>query len=188
MHQKKIDKIMLETAKLWSKMSKCKRSQVGAVIAKDERIISIGYNGLPSKFEPDSCENESTKIFCNFCKKEITKFITLKNEEIFCPFCKRKLGKLESVDGNLKKYSGEFTVIKKCITNPQVIHAEANAILFCAKNGISTKGCTLYVTMSPCIECAKMIIQAGIKRVVFENQYRKDEGIKLLQSCGIEIK
>lgn len=72
-------------------------------------------------------------------------------------------------------------------TKPYVLHAEANAITKVAKSGNSSDGATLYVTASPCIECAKLIIQAGIRRVVYSEMYRYSDGIELLQKAGIEI-
>ncbi len=72
-------------------------------------------------------------------------------------------------------------------TKPYVLHAEANAITKVAKSNNSSAGSTLYVTSSPCIECSKLIIQAGIKRVVFTENYRLDDGIDLLKRAGIEI-
>jgi len=74
------------------------------------------------------------------------------------------------------------------VTKPYVLHAEANAITKVAKSPNSSDGSTLYVTSSPCLECAKLIIQSGIKRVVYGEQYRIDDGIRLLQRAGIEIK
>ncbi len=73
------------------------------------------------------------------------------------------------------------------ITRPYVLHAEANAISKVAKSGNSSEGATLYVTASPCIECAKLIIQAGIKRVVYRDEYRLTDGIDLLAKAGIEV-
>lgn len=73
------------------------------------------------------------------------------------------------------------------VTKPEVLHAESNAISKCAKWGGSTNYATLYVTMSPCYECAKLIIQAGIKRVVYKEQYRDDTGIRLLERAGITV-
>jgi len=73
------------------------------------------------------------------------------------------------------------------ITKPYVLHAEANAITKVAKSNNSSEGATLYVTASPCIECAKLIIQAGIKRVVFSEKYRTEDGINLLQKANIEV-
>lgn len=72
-------------------------------------------------------------------------------------------------------------------TKPYVLHAEANAITKVAKSGNSSEGATLYVTASPCIECSKLIIQAGIKRVVYRDEYRLTDGIDLLKAVGIEV-
>ncbi len=72
-------------------------------------------------------------------------------------------------------------------TKPYVLHAEANAITKVAKSNNSSLGATLYVTASPCMECAKLIIQSGIKRVVFSDAYRIQDGIELLKRAGIEI-
>jgi dCMP deaminase len=72
-------------------------------------------------------------------------------------------------------------------TKPEVLHAEANAITKIAKSTQSSDGSTLYVTLSPCPECAKLIIQSGIKRVVYKNLYRKTEGIDLLEKAGIKV-
>lgn len=76
----------------------------------------------------------------------------------------------------------------KLVTNPLVLHAEANAILKCAKNGgVSSEGSTLYVTMTPCVECCKLIIQAGIKNVFYRNQYRDMSSLKILERAGIPV-
>lgn len=73
------------------------------------------------------------------------------------------------------------------VTKPYVLHAEANAITKIAKSGNSAEGATLYITASPCLECSKLIIQAGIKRVVYHDEYRLDDGVKLLTRAGIEV-
>ncbi len=73
------------------------------------------------------------------------------------------------------------------VTKAYVLHAEANAISKVAQSGNSSKGATLYVTASPCIECAKLIIQAGIRRVVYRDEYRLTDGVDLLRRAGIEV-
>lgn len=73
------------------------------------------------------------------------------------------------------------------VTKPYVLHAEANAITKVAKSNNSSEGATLYITASPCMECSKLIIQSGIKRVVYRDEYRLDDGIKLLKRAGIEV-
>ena len=72
-------------------------------------------------------------------------------------------------------------------TKPYVLHAEANAITKIAKSNNSSDGATLYVTSSPCLECSKLIIQAGIRRVVFSEAYRINDGVELLQRAGVEV-
>lgn len=129
--QSMLDKRYLRMARIWAENSYCKRRQVGAIIVKDQMIISDGYNGTPSGFE-NICEDESGT------------------------------------------------------TKPYVLHAEANALTKVARSNNSSEGATLYVTASPCLECAKLIIQSGIKRVVYNELYRITDGIDLLTRAGIE--
>ena len=119
-------------AGIWAENSYCKRRKVGALIVKDQMIISDGYNGTPSGFE-NVCEDENDA------------------------------------------------------TKPYVLHAEANAITKVAASSNSSKGATIYITSSPCIECAKLIIQSGIRRVVFSEKYRTLEGYDLLVRAGIQL-
>jgi len=144
-----IDKYCLNIAVQCAKQSTAIKLKVGAVIIKDNHIISDGYNGTPSGFN-NTCET---------CTKGIDNCTEVK----FCRNC------------------------KYFKTKDEVLHAESNAILKCAKDGIATKNTTLYITHSPCIDCAKLIIQAGIKRVVYLDKYRKDDGIKLLKKYNIKI-
>ena len=119
-------------AKIWAENSYCKRRQVGALVVKNQMIISDGYNGTPSGFD-NVCEDDTNTTF------------------------------------------------------PYVLHAEANAITKLARSSNNSDGSTLYVTDAPCIECAKLIIQAGIKRVVYAKEYRLTDGIDLLKQAGIEV-
>lgn len=73
------------------------------------------------------------------------------------------------------------------VTKPEVIHAELNCIMKAAREGVSCIGATVYVTLSPCIQCSAMLVQAGVKRVVYKQQYRDDSGVELLKSCGILV-
>ena len=86
----------------------------------------------------------------------------------------------------------EDTICPKCqgakkITNNKVVHAEKNLIAFCAKRGIPTDGCTVYVTLSPCVDCASLMKQAGIVKVIYDEQYRDTTGIEFLQEIGVEV-
>ncbi|MGB3344785.1 MAG: dCMP deaminase family protein [Aequorivita sp.] len=130
--QRKYDIAYLRMAQEWSKLSYCKRRQVGALIVKDKMIISDGYNGTPTGFE-------------NICEDD---------------------------EGFTKWY---------------VLHAEANAILKVASSTQSCKGATLYITMSPCRECSKLIHQAGITRLVYHIEYKDNEGIAFLKKAGVSI-
>jgi dCMP deaminase len=151
----KYDKVMMETAHLWAKESYCKRRQVGCVIAKDGRIISIGYNGTVSGVD-------------NICEGE-------------CPSC-NGTGFYPELQENCILCSG-----KGLITNDLVMHAEQNSLLFCAKNGISTNGCTAYVTTSPCGHCSKLLASAGIVRVVYDDEYKQLGGLEMLKSIGVKV-
>ncbi|MGZ0015489.1 deoxycytidylate deaminase [Yeosuana sp. AK3] len=131
--QLRYDKAYLRIAEEWGNLSYCKRKQVGALIVKDNMIISDGYNGTPSGFE-------------NFCEDE---------------------------NGYTKWY---------------VLHAEANAILKVASSTQSCQGATLYITLSPCKECSKLIHQAGIVKVVYSKVYKDDSGLKFLEKAGIKLK
>ena len=128
--QETLDKRYLRMASIWAENSYCQRRKVGAIIVKNQMIISDGYNGTPAGFE-------------NIC---------------------------EDSDG---------------ITKPYVLHAEANAITKVARSNNSSDNATLYVTASPCVECAKLIIQAGIKRVVFNELYRVTDGLEFLARAGV---
>lgn len=130
--QKELDTRYMRMAVIWAENSYCQRRKVGALIVKENMIISDGYNGTPSGFE-NVCEDENN------------------------------------------------------MTKPYVLHAEANAITKIARSSNSSEGATLYVTASPCIECAKLIIQAGIKRVVYAEKYRLEDGIELLRRAGVEV-
>lgn len=149
--QYKIDQRYLRMARIWSENSYCVRRQVGALLVKDRRIISDGYNGTPTGF-PNVCE--------------------------YIPNIDKPTTRDEIIKAN------ELGV--ELHTHSYVLHAEANAITKIAKSNNSSEGATLYVTASPCMECSKLIIQSGIKRVVYSEEYRIMDGIKLLEKAGIE--
>ena len=130
--QEILDKRYMRMAYIWAENSYCERRKVGALLVKDQMIISDGYNGTPAGFE-NVCEDENNA------------------------------------------------------TKPYVLHAEANAITKIARSNNSSAGATLYVTASPCIECSKLIIQSGITRVVYADNYRLSDGIELLQRANVEL-
>lgn len=130
--QRRYDIAYLRMAREWAQLSHCERKKVGALIVKDNTIISDGYNGTPTGFE-------------NFCEDEA---------------------------GYTKWY---------------VLHAEANAILKVASSTQSCRGATLYITMSPCKECSKLIHQAGITRLVYHIDYKDESGLDFLKKAGVNI-
>lgn len=130
--QLRYDLAYLKMAKSWSELSHCSRKKVGAIIVKNDMIISDGYNGTPSGF--DNC-------------------------------CENNIGE----------------------THWYVLHAEANAILKVAKSTNNCEGATLYLTLSPCKDCSKLILQAGIRRVVYAMDYKDTEGVQFLKSAGIDV-
>ena len=157
-----LDKRYLRMARIWSENSYAIRRKVGCLIVKDRMIISDGYNGTPSGFE-NVCED----VECSWsykCSKAAMPIDEVKSVE-HCKDC---------------PYS-------KLVTKPYVLHAEANAISKLAKSLNNSEGATLYVTDEPCLECSKMIIQAGIKRVVFWRDYHSHDGVQLLLRAGIKI-
>ena len=130
----------MEIAGIISKQSKAQRLQVGAIVVKDDRIISIGYNGMPAGWDND-------------CEEEI--------------------------------YQQDGTTGLK--TKPEVLHAETNAIAKLARSTESGLDSDLFVTHSPCLDCAKLIYQSGIGRVFYGENYRDDAGINFLAKSGVTV-
>ena len=144
----KFIKAYMDVAERFSQLSHAQRLKVGAIVVKDDRIISIGYNGMPSGWD-NCCEDEVENTF-------------------------------QSPDG------AAFTT-KSLKTKPQVLHAESNAITKLAKSTESGRDGIMFCTHSPCIECAKLIFQSGISKVIYNNDYRSDEGINFLKDSGVVV-
>jgi|SRR5690606_6112963 len=146
MERPEFDDIFMELAVNLAKRSHCIKRHVGAVLAKDTRIISIGYNGPPAGTH--NCDEEWPETGCSPDSK------------------------------------GSCTL---------AIHAEQNAIMFAVKNKASVEGSTLYVTLSPCLACARIIFSMGIEKVIYLNSYaayknlQRDEGIEFLKRFGVEV-
>ena len=194
--QLELDKRYIRMASIWAENSYCQRRKVGALIVKDKMIISDGYNGTPSGFE-NVCEDENnlTKPYVLHAEANaITKIARSNNSSDGatmyvtaspCIECAKLI-----IQAGIKRvvYSEHYRLEdENNLTKPYVLHAEANAITKIARSNNSSDGATMYVTASPCIECAKLIIQAGIKRVVYSEHYRLEDGIELLKRAGIEV-
>lgn len=133
----KWDKAHMKAAEVYSQLSSAKRLQVGAVIVKENRIISIGYNGMPAGW---TNECETTDEYGN-----------------------------------------------RPVTKPEVLHAETNAIAKVARSSESCEGATIYTTHQPCLDCAKLIYQSGISRVVWKHPYKTKIGLEFLEDCNIQV-
>jgi dCMP deaminase len=139
------ERVLMESAKLWALRSTCSRAQVGAVIARDGRILSTGYNGAPAGLS--HCAH---------------------------PDQEAGAGLLGSTQG----------IQEGCRAS---VHAEANAIAYAARHGIRLEGASLFTTLSPCVECAKLVINAGITMVYVDQMYRDPGGRQQLNAAGIYV-
>ena len=139
--KEKLKLAYMKTAETFAELSHARRLHVGAIVVKDDRIISIGYNGMPAGWDND-CEDQ-----------------------------------IYEDDG--------FHITLK--TKPEVLHAETNAIAKLARSTESGLNSDLFVTHSPCLDCAKLIYQSGIKRVFYGTHYRDSAGIDFLKASGIEV-
>ena len=172
MKQKYIDYYM-DVAERTGKLSHAVRRQVGAVIVKDNRILSYGYNGMPSGWD-----NE-----CEYKEYAGDAGGWLQPEEIFerWPYTEEVTKITES--GEEWKYNARY----RLVTKDEVLHAESNAIAKVSGSTESSEDATLFVTTAPCIHCAKMIFQSGIKSVYYRDSYRDTKGIDFLQKGGINV-
>jgi dCMP deaminase len=136
----KLKQAYMDTARIFAELSHARRLHVGAIVVKDNRIISIGYNGMPAGWDND-CED-------------------------------------------VIQHSDDTTSLK---TKPEVLHAESNAITKLARSNDSGLDADIFVTHSPCVECAKLIYQSGIRRVFYGTSYRDNNGIDFLTKSGIHV-
>ena len=136
----KLKQAYMKTAETFAELSHARRLHVGAIVVKDDRIISIGYNGMPAGWD-------------NNCEDTI-------------------------------QHSDDTITLK---SKPEVLHAETNAIAKLAKSTESGDGAVLFVTHSPCLDCAKLIFQSGIRSVFYRNSYRSTDGTKFLERSGVTV-
>ena len=133
----------MKAAEVYSQLSSARRLHVGCVVVKDNTIIGIGYNGMPSGWN-NNCEDE----------------ITIEEDEKF---------------------------IKGLKTKPEVLHAETNALAKIARSTNSSDGASMFITHAPCLDCAKLVYQSGIKSVYYRNSYKNTDGIDFLNKCNVEV-
>jgi dCMP deaminase len=130
----------MDVAERFAQLSSARRLHVGAIVVKDDRIISIGYNGMPSGWD-NNCED-------------------------------------------VIQHSDDTVTLK---SKPEVLHAETNAIAKLAKSTESGDGAVLFVTHSPCLDCAKLIFQSGICSVFYRDSYRSTDGTAFLERSGVKV-
>lgn len=147
--KQKFIKLYMDWAHRAAELSYARRLHVGAVIVKDDTVISYGYNGMPAGWD-NNCEYDD-------------------------------IGFSDPVFGKPQ------TVINRGLkTKPEVLHAESNAIAKLARSNNSGLGAELFITHSPCLECAKLIFQSGIKKVYYRENYRDNKGLEFLSKSGVE--
>lgn len=162
----KFKQAYMKTAETFAELSHARRLHVGAIVVKDDRIISIGYNGMPSGWD-NNCED---KVW----DKGAGGWLSPEEIEEQYPY---------------EEYHPEA----KCVvryglkTKPEVLHAETNALAKLAKSTESGNGATMFVTHSPCLDCAKLIYQSGITNVFYRNAYRSDDGVRFLEQSGVKV-
>ena len=167
MKQKLLDAYM-KTAETFAECSTAIRLHVGAIVVKDDRIISIGYNGMPSGWD-NNCEN------VEWCSAG--GWLSAEEIEEGWPY----EGTYLDADGNTMQ--GRY----RLKTKPEVLHAETNAIAKLAKSNESGMGATMFITHAPCLDCAKLVYQSGINTVYYRNSYRNEIGIQFLEKAGVKI-
>ena len=141
--KEKFINLYMDWARRAAELSHARRLHVGAVIVKDDTVISYGYNGMPAGWD-NNCEYEHYTL------------------------------------GNPNDYELK--------TRPEVLHAESNAISKLARSTNSGLNADMFITHSPCLDCAKLIYQSGIRRVYFGENYRDDSGVKFLEKSGVDVK
>jgi len=162
----------MDVASRFAALSSARRLKVGAIIVKDDRIISIGYNGMPPGWDND-CED---KIYPD----KLMGDYDLHYDEFDSAFpYKEQLLPKDALKNQWMSYNLK--------TKPEVIHAEANAIAKLAKGSESGNNSTMFLTHAPCLDCAKQIFTAGISKVYYRDSYRNDNGVVFLQQCGVSV-
>lgn len=168
-----IDEAYMQMAEIWALRSKANRKQVGALLVKDRSIIADGYNGLPAGEADDVCE--IVEEMPSDAGKDTGGILDAETIKQSWP-----LVYINPVTGRQRRYA--------LVTKKEVLHAESNCLSkISSKGGLGAEGATLYVTLSPCFECAKLIKQAGIKRVVYREKYRDDSGPLFLTKRKVEV-
>lgn len=152
----------MSMAQLCAGMSRAARLQVGSVLVKDDNIISFSWNGTPSGWD-NNCED------VEYMEGDVSSWLEENLVETQWP----------NIDADGRRY--------RLVTKPEVLHSEANVLTKVARSQYSSQGSTLFVTHAPCVSCAKLIYQAGVKQVYFAQYYRTHDGVAFLERAGIPV-
>jgi dCMP deaminase len=163
----KLKHAYLQTAFIFSKLSHARRLHVGAIIVKDDRIVSIGYNGMPAGWD-NNCEDKE------WMDRDAGGWLS--PDEIY-----EQWPHVEYNEDAEEEYR------YRLVTKPEVLHAETNAIAKLAKSNESGLDATMFITHAPCLDCAKLIYQSGINSVFYRDAYRNEAGIQFLKQSGVTV-
>lgn len=164
--KEKLKQAYMKTAETFAELSHARRLHVGAIVVRDDRIISIGYNGMPAGWD-NNCEDIVWDPGAGG-------WLDPEEFDAKYPYEAWHEGAQRNVRHGLK-------------TKPEVLHAETNAIAKLARSGEHGLDSDLFVTHAPCLDCAKLIYQAGVKRVFFGTAYRDSAGVDFLEKSGIQV-
>ena len=165
--KEKFVKAYMDTAKRFAELSPARRLHVGAIVVKDDRIISIGYNGMPVGWD-NECE------YKDYMSGDAGGW--LNPDEIYERWPLEEYDK--EVESN-RRY--------RLVTKDEVLHAEMNCLMKVATSTESSEDATLFITHAPCIHCAKAIYQSGIKNVFYRDAYRDARGLEFLEQGGVSV-
>ena len=156
----------MKTAETFAELSHARRLHVGAIVVKDDRIISIGYNGMPAGWD-NNCEDKKYDSGAGG-------WLSPEEFDEQYPYEEWHEEAQRDVRYGLK-------------TKPEVLHAESNCISKLAKSNESGMGATMFITHAPCLDCAKLIYQSGIGSVLYRDAYRDTSGITFLEKSGVTV-
>jgi dCMP deaminase len=160
----------MKVAETFAELSSARRLHVGAIVVKEDRIISIGYNGMPAGWD-NNCEDKE------YMDQTAGGWLSPEEIKEQWPWSEQQLPKTEDLPWLRYRLK----------TKPEVLHAETNAIAKLAKSTESGMGATMFITHAPCLDCAKLIYQSGINHVLYRNSYRSDDGIKFLEKACVQV-
>ena len=156
----------MKAAEVYSQLSSAVRLQVGCVVVKDNTIIGIGYNGMPSGWD-NNCEDMRWDSGAGG-------WLSPEEFDEQYPY-----------EGWHKEAGRDVRYGLK--TKPEVLHAETNALAKIARSTNSSDGASIFITHAPCLDCAKLVYQSGIKSVYYRNSYKNTDGIDFLNKCNVEV-